>query len=234
MANIPQFLKTFIASIKPVATTGAYSDLTGKPTLGTAAALDVGTTANKVIQLTSEAKLPAVDGSNLTNLPTSLEYIGDYKISGQSSNHGKWLLCNGQEVSRTTYSALFAIIGTAFGTGDGSTTFALPDCRGRVNASIGQGVGLTGRTLGQVVGTETHTLSIGEMPSHNHIDGFAGVNSAGSFGVSPALTVAGNVNNQTGQSTVNHPFTSSSGGGEAHINMQPTIFLGNTFIYAGV
>ena len=160
-------------------------------------------------------------------------YIGDFKQSLQSVNHEKWLLCNGQMVSRSTYSALFAIIGTAFGGGDGSTTFALPDCRGRVNASIGQGIGLTSRTSGQTVGAEVHTLSISEMPSHNHIDGFAGVNNAGSFGVS-SVPIAGNINNQGGQTTVNHALTSSSGGEQAHNNMQPTIFLGNTFIYAGV
>jgi hypothetical protein len=55
-----------------VATTGAYSDLSGLPTLGTAAALDVGTTALKVVQLDASGKLPAVDGSQLTNLPQRL------------------------------------------------------------------------------------------------------------------------------------------------------------------
>ena len=58
-------------SLATVATTGAYSDLSGKPTLGTAAALDVGTTALKVVQLDASAKLPAVDGSQLTNLPSA-------------------------------------------------------------------------------------------------------------------------------------------------------------------
>ena len=60
-----------ISGLATVATTGAYSDLSGKPTLGTAAALDVGTTALKVVQLDASAKLPAVDGSQLTNLPTA-------------------------------------------------------------------------------------------------------------------------------------------------------------------
>ena len=60
-----------ISGLATVATTGAYSDLSGKPTLGTAAALDVGTTALKVVQLDASAKLPAVDGSQLTNLPSA-------------------------------------------------------------------------------------------------------------------------------------------------------------------
>jgi hypothetical protein len=64
-----------ISGLATVATSGAYSDLSGKPTLGTAAALDVGTTALKVVQLDASAKLPAVDGSQLTNLSTgSLTY----------------------------------------------------------------------------------------------------------------------------------------------------------------
>ena len=221
-----------------VASSGSYLDLTNKPVIPNLPTLAAVATSGSYADLTNKPAL--FDGSytslkNKPTIPTALDsaYIGDFKQSLQSVNHEKWLLCNGQMVSRSTYSALFAIIGTAFGGGDGSTTFALPDCRGRVNASIGQGIGLTSRTSGQTVGAEVHTLSISEMPSHNHIDGFAGVNNAGSFGVS-SVPIAGNINNQGGQTTVNHALTSSSGGGQAHNNMQPTIFLGNTFIYAGV
>jgi microcystin-dependent protein len=74
---------------------------------------------------------------------------------------GGWLLCNGDIISRTTYSALFTAIGTTFGAGDGSTTFALPDMRGRVPSAVGTGTyaGATARTLGGTVGTESHTVS---------------------------------------------------------------------------
>jgi microcystin-dependent protein len=223
---------------KPVLFDGSYASLTNKPVIPNLPTLAAVATSGSYADLTNKPAL--FDGSytslkNKPTIPTALDsvYIGDFKQSLQSVNHEKWLLCNGQMVSRSTYSALFAIIGTAFGGDDSSTTFTLPDCRGRVNASIGQGVGLTNRTSGQTVGAEVHTLSVSEMPGHNHIDGFAGVNSAGSFGVS-SVPVAGNINNQGGQTTVNHALTSSSGGGQAHNNMQPTIFLGNTFIYAGV
>jgi microcystin-dependent protein len=64
-------------------------------------------------------------------------YIGDTKISAQTASHGKWLLCSGSAISRTTYADLFTAIGTSFGAGDGSTTFNLPDPRG-------QAVGITG------------------------------------------------------------------------------------------
>lgn len=79
-----------------------------------------------------------------------------------------WLSCDGSAVSRATYSALFAIIGTKYGAGDGSTTFNLPDMRGRTPIGIGTGTGLTGRILGQTGGAETHTLTTSQMPSHTH------------------------------------------------------------------
>ena len=149
-------------------------------------------------------------------------YIGDFKNSAQLANHGRWLLCNGQTVSRTTYSLLFNLIGTSFGVGNGSTTFTLPDCQGRVSGSIGSGSGLTTRTAGQLIGAETHTLTIAQMPAHTHS---SNVNIGGTTG--GGATVQSN-----GVTSV--PTTSSTGGGLSHNNMQPTIFLGNTFIYAGV
>jgi microcystin-dependent protein len=79
-----------------------------------------------------------------------------------------WLLANGDLVSRTTYSALFTAIGTAFGAGNGSTTFALPDMRGRVGCGVGTGSGLTARTLGGTVGEENTTIGSTNLPSHSH------------------------------------------------------------------
>ena len=87
---------------------------------------------------------PATARNNIDVYSKSETYfVGDYKISAQNSNHGKWLICNGQEASRTVKAALFALIGTSFGVGNGSTTFNLPDMRGRVPGLIGQGSGLT-------------------------------------------------------------------------------------------
>lgn len=64
-------------------------------------------------------------------------FVGDIKTSLQTSNHGNWLLCNGQAVSRTTYADLFALLGENFGAGDGSTTFNLPDYRGKFLRGLG-------------------------------------------------------------------------------------------------
>jgi len=66
----------------------------------------------------------------------------------------RYLLCNGQAVSRTTYSALFSAISTTYGTGDGSSTFNVPDMMGRVPVGTGAGSGLTSRTIGATGGTE--------------------------------------------------------------------------------
>lgn len=63
--------------------------------------------------------------------------VGDIKSSVRTANHGSWILCNGQAISRTTYSKLFAIIGTNFGAGDGSTTFNVPDYRGKFLRGLG-------------------------------------------------------------------------------------------------
>ena len=68
--------------------------------------------------------------SDVTQLQTDmalLSYVGDIKTSVRTANHGNWFLCNGQAISRTTYSTLFSLIGTTYGEGDGSTTFNIPD-----------------------------------------------------------------------------------------------------------
>ncbi len=75
--------------------------------------------------------------TELTQSMNNFWVIGDIKASVQTQNHSGWLLCNGQAVSRTTYSALFALIGTKFGSGDGSKTFNLPDYRGKFLRGLG-------------------------------------------------------------------------------------------------
>lgn len=138
-----------------------------------------------------------------------------------------WLLCYGQAVNRTTYAALFAAIGTNYGTGDGSTTFNLPDMRGRVaggkddmggsaaNRLTTAGSGVNGATLGAAGGAETHTLSVAQMPAHSHA--VSGATSPGGSGSNDVRS--------SGNATGSAPTTASQGSGNAHNNTQPTLVL---------
>lgn len=151
--------------------------------------------------------------------------LGPFPYAGASAPAG-WLLCYGQAISRTTYAALFAAIGTAFGAGDGSMTFNVPDCRGRVPAGKDNmggtaasrlttaGSGVDGSTLGAVGGAQTHTLDTTQIPAHNHT---LGSQSDGTAGSSTAAITGAN-----GNRTSINP-SGNAGGGLAHNNTQPTI-----------
>jgi microcystin-dependent protein len=134
-----------------------------------------------------------------------------------------YLLCDGGAVSRTTYPALFTAIGTVHGAGDGSTTFNVPDFRGRGPLGAGAGVGLTSRALGTKLGEETHLLTVPEMPSHTHVQdahthsittpGTMNLNGTENRGPGQDPTIQSGATVATNQNT---------GGGGAHNNMQPS------------
>lgn len=134
---------------------------------------------------------------------------------GGASAPSGWLLCDGSAVSRTTYADLFTALGTAFGVGDGSTTFNLPDLRGRAPIGTGQGSGLTNRVLADQVGAETHVLTMNEMPSHSHTIPQITPSGSSSYG----FAYYGN-----GEST-SYYSTSSTGGNIAHNNIPPSLAL---------
>ena len=95
-------------------------------------------------------------------------FIGQIVMFGGNFAPRSWALCNGQLLSINENQALFSILGTTYG-GDGRTTFALPDLRGRAAMHSGTGPGLTPRPLGQRSGTQTNNMTVNQMPSHNHI-----------------------------------------------------------------
>ncbi|MCR6633135.1 MAG: tail fiber protein [Magnetospirillum sp.] len=150
-----------------------------------------------------------IDGGGIT---------GEVRMFAASTAPSGWLLCDGGAVSRTTYAALFATIGTVFGNGDGATTFNLPDLRGRAPIGVGQGIGLSDRSLGQKVGEEAHVLTVAELPSHDH--SFTWTTSVEVGFDSPTGGVSGEIGGTI--------ITSATGGGGAHNVMQPSLVL--TFI----
>lgn len=96
----------------------------------------------------------------------SVAAVGDLKLSARTHDFDGWLLCDGRAVSRTVFRCLFAVIGVKFRSGDGTTTFNIPDFRGRVPGGIGTGPGLSTRELGEYVGEEaTGTRDIVVIPS---------------------------------------------------------------------
>ena len=156
-----------------------------------------------------------------------------------------WLLAYGQAVSRTTYADLFTVLSTTYGIGDGSTTFNLPDMRGRVGAGkddmggtaasrLTSTVLTASNTLGATGGTQTHTMTSAEMPSHTHTqdahshDVQRSNQAATSLGsdASALYTPQANTGSPTYFTTQNATATNqNTGGGGAHLNTQPTIVL---------
>jgi microcystin-dependent protein len=148
-----------------------------------------------------------------------------------------WLLCQGQAISRTTYPSLFLAIGTSYGSGDGSTTFNIPNLQGRV--PVGKGAG-TFAALGATGGAETHTLSTTEMPSHTHTQD-AHNHSVTTNSAAEATTIggysptymrmffgtdrAGSILNYSTAMQTTIATNQNTGGGAAHNNLQPYIVL---------
>jgi len=190
-------------------------------------AFDKANTANVIgsgaFDKANTANVVAVSAFNAANTGTPAGVIMPYAGSSEPSG---WLFCSGNAVSRTTYSGLFSAIGTTYGPGDNSTTFNLPDLRGRViagrddmggsaalrvtDSGSNANSGIAGTTLGANGGTQTHILTTAQLPTFN-IRSTTATNSP-AFGDNTPLPVADDVNVTVGE---NYP----------HLNMQPTIIL---------
>lgn len=143
------------------------------------------------------------------------EDVGSIKPWPAVGAPNSWMLCDGRAISRTLYPDLFAVLQTTWGAGDGSTTFNVPDLRGKFVLGAGQGTGLTNRALAAQGGEENHQLTVAELAQHSH--NYNNVNVAGSVvgQGSPSLGLLSQA-------------TSSAGSNTPHNNMPP--FLVITYI----
>jgi microcystin-dependent protein len=135
-----------------------------------------------------------------------------------------YLLCDGSAVSRTTYSELFTLISTTYGVGDGSTTFNVPNLKGRMPVGL-DATQSEFDVRGETGGAKTVTLTSAEMPVHNHSQQLPNA-TAGGAGANPGAYFSTNWTNATPNSTgPSSTTTANAGSGGAHNNLQPYIVL---------
>lgn len=171
---------------------------------------------------------PAVNDTNLNRLQQLIKQDIQGAVSGDTLPVGaimpfgsdtipeNWLLCDGSAVSRTTYQYLFNTIGTTYGSGDGFTTFNLPDLRGKVVVGLDSN-DTSFDVLGETGGEKEHTLTVNEIPQHRHSIniGTALSTEAGGYRIGESGVVKINDNIERNSSNV--------GGSEAHNILQPYI-----------
>jgi microcystin-dependent protein len=204
------------------------------------------------VSVPSGAMYPVIcDGTDCVTVsseaPKPVGIVDDF--AGTTAPSG-WLMCYGQPISRTTYALLFGAIGTTFGVGDGSTTFNIPDCRGRVIAgqddmggssanrltspasTIG---GIDGDVMGATGGEEAHVQTEAQLATHTHIQN-SHTHSYTTTGSTNQFDSGGNnaIQNSNGATTGATTATNQNTGSSAAFNVvQPTIIM-NKIIYAGV
>jgi microcystin-dependent protein len=167
-------------------------------------------------------------------------FLGEIRMFGGNFAPKGWAMCNGQILSIAQNTALFSLLGTTYG-GNGVSTFALPDLRGRVPLHLGQGPGLSNYTEGQQGGSENVTLLLAQMPAHNHT--ISGVNSGGnqagpangSFAVESTGTSLNYANSSAPPiSPMNPAMLSQTGQSQPHNNQQPYLCINFIIALVGI
>ncbi|MEC5156395.1 phage tail protein [Chryseobacterium sp. MP_3.2] len=166
--------------------------------------------------------------SNTANAQGSDPYLGQIAFVGFNFAPNGWAECNGQLLSIAQNSALFSLLGTTYG-GNGQTTFALPDMRGRMVIHAGQGPGLTVYSQGEIGGQENVTLTTPQIPAHSH--GIVAVTDEGNQS-SPTNNLPANTktldkeySSLAGNTTMKSSMVSPTGGSQPHENRSPFLTL---------
>ena len=155
-------------------------------------------------------------------------FLGEIKMFAGNFAPRGYAFCSGQLVAISLNNALFALLGTTFG-GDGQTTFALPDLRGRVPVHMGQGGGMSNRSLGQVGGSENVTLTLPQIPAHSHTvpatraSGHPATETDPAGRVFAVPTDGGLTYGPAATVSLGGAATASGGGGQSHGNLQPYV-----------
>lgn len=167
-------------------------------------------------------------------------FLGEIRLLPYTFAPAGWQDCDGSLLSIAEYDALFTLLGTTFG-GDGVSTFAVPDLRGRLPVHRGTGRGLSPYVLGQVAGTESVTLLAANVPAHTHA--VAATSVLGSTGTPSATVELGAISGDTMYSSdvsglTAHPaaasMISTAGGSQPHENTMPTLAVRFCIAVAGI
>jgi microcystin-dependent protein len=164
-------------------------------------------------------------------------FLGEIRMFGGNFAPIGWALCAGQILPISQNTALFSLLGTTYG-GNGTTTFALPDLRGRVPLSFGQGPGLSNYVLGQASGSENVTLISNQMPAHAHaVSAVAGNQGTSSHPNNQFLASSGSAviyNAGPPDSSMNAGMIQNTGGNQPHPNLQPYLCLNFIIALQGI
>lgn len=161
-------------------------------------------------------------------------YIAQIMFMALNFNPRYWAACDGRLLSIASNTALFSLLGTTYG-GNGTTTFALPDLRGRVPVGMGTGSGLSSYSLGQMGGTEAVTLTTSQLPTHTHslLASSATPTTADPSGAS-LPTGSSRIYAAGGASIALAAGIGTTGGSQPHENMQPYLVLNPVICMQGI
>lgn len=171
-------------------------------------------------------------------------FVGEIQLFGFNFNPRGWALCNGALLSVQQNTALFSLIGAAYG-GNGSTNFALPDFTARAPTEQGRGPGLTDRTIGESFGQPSVTLTLNDMPAHSHLITYFGQTDTSKRTATPATGVALSVPTDAAATLFHAPgptldtsfslgMIGAVGNGQAHPNQQPYLAVNFCIALQGV